>query len=460
MDHPRAKFGYIICPNFNDEPSTLWALQMIFGGLADDLTGGLELAAMLVAEGVPTLLATSANAARELPDSAALVIAQKTRIGPAEEAVARIAAAAEVLMARGPRQLFFKYCATFDSTDQGNIGPCMDVLMDKTGAPFTACCPTFPEYMRSVYQGHLFVGDRLVSESPKRHDPVTPMRDPDLVRVLQRQTARSVGLVAQTQVRRGAQAIGERVAELQAAGVRYAIADATTHDDLAAIAQASIDWPLMTGNSSIAAHYPRLWRERGWLGDSSASARLPGAAGPGVVIAGSCAEQTLRQLDVFGARHPVLRLDLRLQAQGPSHAERQVAEAIDWARSRMHAGPVAIATSATPEAVSALQAELGVEGSSALADQLLGRVARGLRAAGARRFVVAGGETSGAVLQHLDITRLQVGPFVGPSLPVAMDADSAADPLLLCLKSGKLAGPDAFEQALECMTHMNLARPA
>jgi len=426
---------------------------MIFGGLADDLTGGLELAAMLVAQGVPTSLATSADAARGLPPVEALVIAQKTRIGPADLAARRVADAADALLARRPRQLFFKYCATFDSTDQGNIGPCMDVLMDKTGARFTACCPTFPEYARSVYQGHLFVGDRLVSESPKRHDPVTPMRDPDLVRVLQRQTVRRAGLLGHVQVRQGAAAIAERAAALQAEGVQYAIVDAATHEDLAAIAQASADWPLMTGNSSIAAHFPAVWRARGWLGAAASAPTLPPVQGPGVVLAGSCAEQTLRQLDVFAEQHPVLRLDLSRHARG----EDQLASAIAWAAARMQDGPVALATSATPEAVAALQNELGVEQASALADELLGRIGRVLREAGARRFVVAGGETSGAVLQHLGITRLQVGPFAGPSLPLALDADSAADPLVVCLKSGKLAGPDAFAHALERMRHLAIS---
>lgn len=429
---------------------------MILGGLADDLTGGLELAAMLVAEGVPTWLATSADAvaamaatgARRPSDAVALVVAQKTRIAPAAQAEAQMRAAALALQALGARQLFFKYCATFDSTDAGNIGPCMDVLAELSGSRFTLCCPTFPEYARTVYQGHLFVGDRLVSESPKRLDPVTPMRDPDLVRVLQRQTRRRVGLLAQQHTRRGAAAIAERVEQLQSEGVDYAIADAATHEDLAAIAAAAVAWPLMTGGSSVAAHYPALWRARGWLGAAQAPVALPPVAGPGVVLSGSCAEQTLHQLARFGERHPVLHLDLARHADGDD----QVQAAVDWACARMHAGPVALATSADPAAVAALQSRHGVAGIARQAEELLGRVAQGLRAGGARRFVVAGGETAGAVLQHLGIDRLRVGPFAGPSLPLALAAEgTGTDALMLCLKSGKLAGPDAFAQALQRM---------
>lgn len=420
---------------------------MILGGLADDLTGGLELAAMLVAEGVPTLLVTSADAVEPVGDAAAVVIAQKTRIAPAAQARALFDAGAAALLANGARQLFFKYCATFDSTDAGNIGPCIEVLMARTGSAFTACCPTFPEYQRAVFQGHLFVGDRLVSESPKRDDPVTPMRDPDLVRVLQRQTRQRVGLIAHADVRAGAGAIAQRVAALQAEGVHCAIADAAVHEDLARLAAATVDWPLMTGGSSLAAHYPALWRQRAWLGRGNTPAALPPVRGPGVVLAGSCAEQTRRQLAHFEQTHPVLQLDLQAYASGQD----VVAKALAWAQTHLATQPVALSTSAAPDAVAQLQAELGVARVAALAEDLLGRIAHGLREAGVRRFVVAGGETSGAVLAHLGVARLQVGPFAAPSLPLALDTRDAADPLVLCLKSGKLAGLDAFTVALERM---------
>lgn len=466
---------------------------MILGGLADDLTGGLELAAMLVAEGVPTVLATSAQAlgqadrgatgsglgsqvGRSVGRSAgstangAVVIAQKTRIAPVAEARQRTEEAARALLDRGARQLFFKYCATFDSTPVGNIGPCIDVLLAATGSRFTACCPTFPEYRRTVYQGHLFVGDRLVSESPKRLDPVTPMTDPDLVRVLTPQTRERVGLIDLDTVRAGAAAITERVRQLQESGIGCAIADAATHADLRALAQATVDWPLMTGGSSLAAHYPALWRQQGLLADengdgngdgkrarhladeleASAGVTLPPVTGPGVVLAGSCADQTREQLARFGARHPVLALDVDAALRGEDVA----GPAIAWARARMDAGPVALATSATPEIVERLQARVGVAAVAACCEGLLGRIAAGLRAAGARRFVIAGGETSGAVLSHLNIDRVAVGPFAAASLPLALDVSAgshATDPLVVCLKSGKLAGPDAFVVALDRM---------
>ena len=312
---------------------------MILGALADDLTGGLELAAMLAAEGVPTRLSTSAEAIGPVASGGAVVIAQKTRIAPVAEARALVAAGARALRDAGARRLFFKYCATFDSTPIGNIGPCIDELLDLTGSDFTACCPTFPEYRRTVYQGHLFVGDRLMSESPKRLDPVTPMTDADLVRVLQPQTARRVGLIGLETVRSGAEAIQRHCADLRAAGVGCAIADAVMHEDLQNLARATVDWPLMTGGSSVAAHYPALWRELGWLGPAAADhGGLPAVEGPGVVLAGSCADQTRAQLRYFAASHPLLDLDIEAALQGRD----VVGPAIAWAGERLPRGPVGV----------------------------------------------------------------------------------------------------------------------
>jgi 3-dehydrotetronate 4-kinase len=423
-------------------------LRMILGALADDLTGGLELAAMLVSEGVPTRLATSADGIGRVRPESAVVIAQKTRVAPVAEARMRFKSAARALRAAGATRLFFKYCATFDSTPSGNIGPCIDELLALTGSDFTACCPTFPEYRRTVYQGHLFVGDRLMSESPKRHDPLTPMTDADLVRVLSPQTARRVGLVELQTVRGGADAIRQRCAALRQAGIACAIADAVDHRDLRHLAEATADWPVMTGGSSVAAHYPAVWRELGWLGAAAPDLGLPAVAGPGVVLAGSCADQTRAQLRRFAGAHPLLDLDVEAALQGKDVA----GSAIAWAGERQPRGPVAIATSATPEAVQRLQAQWGVAQVAACCENLLGRIAVGLRDAGVRRFVIAGGETSGAVLQHLGIERVTVGPFAGPSLPLALDITDSRPPVILCLKSGKLGEIDAFEVALDRMT--------
>ena len=419
--------------------------QPVFGVVADDLTGGMETAAMLVAQGIDCAFVTNADAVASLGPVEAIVVAQKTRVVPAEEAVSRTERAARALSRRGTRQIFFKYCATFDSTDRGNIGPVSDMLLAVTGAPYTAFCPSSPELKRTVYNGHLFVGLELVSESPKRHDPLTPMTDPDLVRVLQRQSRAKVGLLAHPAIQAGGTVLDRAVADQAAQGARFFIVD-TIHDaDLATIAALTCDWPLMTGNATIVRHYPRLWRERGLIASTPGRRRLPAVAGKGVVLSGSCAERTLEQLADFEKTHPVLRIDLTTIER----AEEAVATALDWALPKFDAGPVGISTSANPDMVTAAQARFGRDGAAALAERVLGDLAVAFRRHGVRRFVVAGGETSGAVVERLGITRLSIGAYGGPGIGNATTNDE--DPVALCLKSGKLGPVDLFDRALVSM---------
>jgi len=339
------------------------------------------------------------------------------------------------LRARGVRQVFYKYCATFDSTPRGNIGPCADLLADRLDARFTLFSPAFPEVNRTVYQGHLFAGDVLISRSPKRFDPLTPMREPNLVTVLQQQTKRRVGLLSHQVLSRGAAAVRAEVTRLAAEGVAYAIADALDESDLMVTAEASVDWPLMTGGSSIAAYYPDLWRARGWTGSAGASApsaSVPG--GPAIVLAGSCAERTFDQLAHFARRRPVLYLDPARALDGVD----LVAEALSFAERELAAGPAAIATSARPGPVAELQRRLGRRRAAHLAEDILARIARGLFQRGIRRFVVSGGETSGAVLDALGIEALEVDPYI--SAGQSHSTSLGSEPISFWLKSGKL-GP-------------------
>jgi uncharacterized protein YgbK (DUF1537 family) len=421
-------------------------MALLFGALADDLTGGMEVAAMLTAGGVRCAFVGDVAKLDSLGhDYEAIVIGQKTRIAPAHEAVAAFRPAAEALLARGARQLFFKYCATFDSTDQGNIGPCADLLFELTGANLTAFCPTYPEVGRRVFQGHLFYDTMLISESPKRFDPLTPMLDPSLVRTLQRQTGARVGLIPHHAVRAGLPALQRAADALRRDGIAYAIADATEPEDLRALAALTWEWPLMTGNSSIAAYYPGLWREHGLLPERATAPELPAVKGPGVVLAGSCAERSIEQLHAFAQQRPVYWIDIERAAEGLD----VVAEALAWARAHIGQGPVAIATSAPAEEVARIQASLGKNGAATLAEDILGRIAASLHASGVRRFVIAGGETSGAVLRHLGQQELRVGPFLAPGVARAVTVGD--DPIALCLKSGKLGPVDMLLSMLASM---------
>lgn len=416
-------------------------MSLVFGGIADDLTGGLELASLMVREGVSCRVLTRRAGPDALEGVDSVVFGLKTRVAPAPRAVAAVAAAADLLQRAGTRQVFFKYCATFDSTRRGNIGPCADLLMSRIGAEFTAFCPAFPEVARTVYQGHLFGGDKLISRTPKRFDPLTPMREPDLVKVLQAQTAHRVGLLPHPVLHAGAAAVRRHAESLQAAGLRYAIADAVDEDDLRRLAEATVDWPLMTGGSSVAVYYPPLWRTRGWIGPEPAAARLPVPRGQAAVLAGSCADRTFEQLEHFGARNPVLMLDLVRAADGHDLA----AEALAWAADRVAAGPLAIAISARPEPVAALQKRIGRRRAARLGETVIARIAAGLYARGVRRFVIAGGETSGAVLEALKVRAMDISPYQGPGTARAVTC--GPDPISFHLKPGKLGSIDMLDQA-------------
>lgn len=422
-------------------------MQPIFGVVADDLTGGMETAAMLVALGVDCGFVTRPALVRDVASSPAIVVAQKTRVIPAADAVRMSEAAAQELIGAGARQLFFKYCATFDSTDQGNIGPVADRLVDLAGTTHTAFCPTSADLARSVFNGHLFVGTQLVSESPKRFDPLTPMTDPDLVRVLGRQTRHSVGLVPHRFVRGDLASLQEYVGVLVGQGARHLIVDAIYKEDLAAIAALTVDWKLMTGNAPIVQHYPPIWRARGWLDDAPPKRSLPPVESAGVVLAGSCAERTLEQIDAFERERPVHRIDIASAGSIGS----AITAALDWTGRHLDAGPVAIATSAPPDQVAAAQDKYGREGAAAFAEGILGGLAVELHRRGVRRFMVAGGETSGTIVERLGIDRLRIGAYQGPG--VARATTEGADTVALSLKSGKLGPVDMFLPTLESMRH-------
>ena len=419
---------------------------LLFAGIADDLTGGIELASLMVRGGVAARLLTARGRTEDIGDAPATVIGLKVRVAPKASAVAAIHRALAVLAPRAPRQLFQKYCATFDSTPRGNIGPIADVLMAATGAPFTAFCPAFPEVDRTVYAGHLFAIDQLISRSPKRHDPLTPMREPDLVRVLAAQTAEKVGLIRHQVLAAGPEAVAARVAALIAEGVRYAISDTVDEADLDCLAAASLDWRLMTGGSSVAVYYPDRWRARGDLEGFAPPAPLPRVEGRAAVIAGSCAERTAAQLAAFAATgRPVIHLEAATLID-PAEAAAATEAALAAALAALPSGPVAVATTADPVAVAAVQARAGVKRTAAAIERALGRVAEGLAAAGVTRFVIAGGETSGAVLDALSVRALEVGPFEAPGLSRAVSTGAA--PISLHLKSGKLGPVDMFSRAL------------
>jgi uncharacterized protein YgbK (DUF1537 family) len=421
-------------------------MSVLLGAIADDFTGATDLCNTLVRRGMRTVQLIDVPASGiEIADAEAVVVALKSRTIPAAEAIEKSLAALARLKAAGAHQILFKYCSTFDSTDAGNIGPVAEALMDALGTDFTLFCPAFPETGRTIYCGYLFVGDGLLSESGMRDHPLTPMRDPSLVRVLQRQTRGRVGLVPVATVARGAEAIGAAFAELRREGYRHAIVDAIEDRHLEAIGAAAADFMLITGGSGIALGLPENFRRRGLLGAVGAADSLPAIAGAAAVLSGSCSPATLAQVAYMTERAPVFTVDPIAVAEGHPVAE----EAIDWAKPLLGNGPVLVSATAPPEKVADVQNRLGREHAGALVEETLAAIARGLAAGGTRRFVVAGGETAGAIVQALGVTGLRIGRQIDPGVPWTA---SLGEPVLaLALKSGNFGAPDFFLRAFSVL---------
>ncbi|RDK03167.1 3-oxo-tetronate kinase [Paraburkholderia lacunae] len=427
---------------------TIPSQRALLGCIADDFTGATDLANMLVRGGMRTVQTIGVPASNEAIEADALVVALKSRTIPAADAVAQSLAALDWLRAQGCRQFFFKYCSTFDSTDAGNIGPVTDALLDALSAhagatAFTIACPAFPENGRTIYRGHLFVGDTLLNESGMENHPLTPMRDANLVRVLQRQTESKVGLVRYDAVAKGVSQVRESFDALRRDGVRMAIADAVSDADLHVLGQACADLVLITGGSGVALGLPGNFRRAGWLAEQTDAAQLPRVEGLSVVLAGSASKATNAQVAAWRETRPAFRIDPLAVARGEPVAE----QALAFAQAHFDkAEPVLIYATATPDEVKAVQRELGVSEAGLLVETALASIARGLRERGVRKFVVAGGETSGAVVQALDVHTLRIGAQIDPGVPAT--ATTGAEPLALALKSGNFGTTDFFEKAL------------
>ena len=415
-------------------------MTILLGCIADDFTGATDLANNLVRSGMRVVQTIGVPSGALSAEVDAVVVALKSRTIAAADAVAQSLDALRWLQGQGAQQIYFKYCSTFDSTPEGNIGPVTEALMDALGTGFTIATPAFPDNGRTVFKGYLFAGNVLLSESGMQHHPLTPMTDPNLVRVMQAQTRRKVGLLDHTVVARGPQAIRERMAALAADGVGVAIVDATSNEDLLRLGPALQGMPLVTAGSGVAIGLPANWG----LAPSGTASRLPPAQGWRAIVSGSCSQATNRQVAHFRAQGgPALALD-PLALTGDTDA--LVTQVLAWARPLLPQGPVLVYSTAEPETVKAIQARLGVAEAGALVEHALAAVARALAQAGVRQLVVAGGETSGACVQALGIGQLQIGPQIDPGVPWC-HAQGAAGPLHIALKSGNFGTDDFFGKA-------------
>ena len=408
---------------------------MILGCIGDDFTGSSDLANTLAKEGMRVTQYVGVPDGAAAPEVEAGVVALKSRSNDPREAVAQSLAALDWLRAQGCTQVFFKYCSTFDSTAEGNIGPVAQALADALDARGVVFCPAFPCTGRSIYQGHLFVADALLSESGMQNHPLTPMTDPDLRRVLAAQSSESVGHVGYADVAQGASAISAALAREDAAGHRFVIMDALQDSDLREIGAALDGAALITGGSGVALGLPANFRKAGLIGEAGSA--WQGQTGPCVILSGSCSIATRGQLEVHRADSPSMEISAEQILSGDVTAQSATA----WAVSQE--GIPVIYSSADPDVVRQVQDTHGREASAEAIETFFAATARALVAAGVTRLITAGGETSGAVVEGLSLGELAIGPEIDPGVP----ALRAGEDLVLALKSGNFGAPDFFAKA-------------
>ncbi|MRG57481.1 four-carbon acid sugar kinase family protein [Phyllobacterium sp. SYP-B3895] len=425
-------------------------MTVVVGCIADDYTGASDLANTLTKNGLRTVQTVGIpDPALHLPDVDAVVVALKIRSVPASEAIAAATAADIWLRRHGACHVLYKICSTFDSTAAGNIGPVTETLIGSDMQMAVLVTPAFPETRRTVYLGHLFVGDQPLNESPLKDHPLNPMHDANLVRVMQAQSRGTVGLVDLPTVAKGPGAVREKLMALRGRGVTIAIADAVFERDLEILGEVALENSVSTGASGLGLGLARALARSGQLSNrKDTEAEVAGAVGGlAAIIAGSCSAMTLKQLALAEKSMPVLRLDPERLLAGPE----EVAAAIAWAGDRIQAGPIVIAASAEPETVARLQSRYGREASGHGIEAATSTIAGELVARGVRRLVIAGGETSGAAVDRLAIPAFLIGPEIAPGVPVLKTIGNKQGDMLLALKSGNFGGEDFFPAALAMM---------
>ena len=421
-------------------------MPITLGCIADDFTGATDLANMLVKGGLKTIQLLGTPSKNDVvPSVDAVIIALKTRTIPVEDAIEQSLQAMNWLKNAGAKQFFFKYCSTFDSTDEGNIGPVIDALMAGLETQFTIACPAFPETERTIFKGHLFVGDKLLSDSPMKDHPLTPMMDSNLVSTLSRQTSQKVGLVEYTNISGGPSEIRKAFNQLQKEGVAIAVTDVLNDEHLYFLGEAVKDFRLITGGSGIALGLPSQLKSHKNHKEETTVHKLPEVLGKELILSGSCSEMTLAQVNEFSKKYCTLKLNPVELAENNSALD----NAVDWVIQAKGKEPILVYASAPPDAVKEAQQRLGRDLASSTVENALAKIARAAVQNGFRRIVVAGGETAGAVVSKLGIKGIMIGEQIDPGVPTTV---SIGNPSIgLVLKSGNFGSADFFEKALKVM---------
>tara|TARA_R110002074_G_scaffold66437_2_gene157074 strand:- start:182 stop:1459 length:1278 start_codon:yes stop_codon:yes gene_type:complete len=424
-------------------------MALWLGCIADDFTGATDMASMLVKGGLRTVQTIGLP-----PDgfdniaADAVVVALKSRSIPKEDAVAQSLEVLAALRQTTARRFFFKYCSTFDSTPDGNIGPVAEALEEELRADWVPFCPALPVNGRTIFNGHLFVGDKLLNESGMQNHPLNPMTDPDLRRVLAAQTSTKPGLIRARAVRAGVDAVRRAIVEHRRQDTHFAIVDCVDDADLDVLGEAFKDLILVTGGSGLAVGLARAWVKERRVEEHDDPAAIESQEGPAVILSGSCSQATLGQVKAFENQGgQVLRLDPVELANGHG----ALAEAAEWAGASLGSKPIAIVASDTPDGVAAAQSLLGAEKAGEVVEQAFAQLAAALVGNGVTRLVVAGGETSGAVVSALGVQAMAIGPEIDPGVPWTQVVQGDAEGLCLALKSGNFGGEDFFTKAFEVL---------
>ena len=413
---------------------------MRLGVIADDFTGATDIASFLVQNGLTTIQFNGIPASEEMTEAQAIVVSLKSRSCPADQAVAQSLAALTWLQKQGCERFYFKYCSTFDSTAQGNIGPVTDALLNALGETQTVICPALPVNARTVYQGYLFVGDQLLSDSGMRHHPVTPMQDSNLLRLMMSQATGKAGLIAAAQVDQGAASVRQALGQLAEQGINYVVTDTLHQAHLLTLGEALSDRRLVTGGSGLAIGLARQWATAETDAEAEQAGRPRGDRA--VVLSGSCSQMTNRQVAAYRQLAPACEVEIEHCLEDAEGYARQLC---DWVEANSHQtlAPLLFAT-ADAQQLQAIQQRYGAQRSSEAVEQLFAAVTRELKQRGWQRFIVAGGETSGVVAQSLGVTAFHIGPTISPGVPWVRDIHQ---PLSLALKSGNFGDEDFFRRA-------------
>ncbi|MCG6274058.1 four-carbon acid sugar kinase family protein [Vibrio vulnificus] len=413
---------------------------MLLGVIADDFTGATDIAGSLVENGMRTVQLNGIPKQEVDISADAVVISLKSRSCPVDEAINDSVAALKWLQANGCQQFYFKYCSTFDSTAEGNIGPVTDALLAELNEDFTIVCPALPVNGRTVYNGHLFVFQDLLSDSGMRNHPVTPMTDSSLIRMMDAQSQGSSGLVNFQVIEQGSQAVSERFETLKQQGVRYAVVDAFNADHLVTLGQAAKSLKLVTGGSGLAVGIAKNWAEL--LADQSDAKKAGNPTkAPTVVFSGSCSVMTNQQVAVYKQQAPHFAIDVKACLTDEAYSN----HVFDWVMTNIDSefAPLVYAT-AEATALKAIQEEFGAQASSHAVEQFFSKLAIKLQQHGVKNFIVAGGETSGVVTQSLAVTGFHIGPQIAPGVPWVKSIDGE---LSLALKSGNFGDERFFAKA-------------